>query len=176
MLRAGQGPYLFSAPCWTCEGGLCVLGDTFASVKDSVNLTTRVSVQGGGPHTLAYRLMYECSAASGPGCNVPSWRNTWQATVGSVDGSFGPSVLESLTNVTELRGIPRQLPFNVPSGTRAITITFSGVQVRVSPIELQPIGEIVGESPSTAYTATPTFRPRPYSTSGPLSALALNLQ
>jgi hypothetical protein len=125
LLRAGQGPYSFSAPCWTCEGAYCEIRADDARIGNigtTSNLTTRVNVQGGGPYRLAYTLTH--------GDSEP---NAWRVVVGSVDGSFSPAVLESLTNAPGFPARYTELPFTVPEGTTAITLMFSGRQVCVSP-------------------------------------------
>jgi hypothetical protein len=125
FLCAGQGPYFFSATCWTCEGAWCEIYGDYArigNVGTLSNLTTRVNVQGGGPYRLAYTLTH--------GYSEP---NAWRVVVGSVDGSFGSVVLESLTNAPAFPARYTELPFNIPDGTTAVTLTFSGRQVRVLP-------------------------------------------
>jgi hypothetical protein len=109
---------VLSEPCWTCQGDYCYLYGTEAWLGDvdyPSNLMTRVSVQGGGPYRLAYTLTHDDTQP-----------NTWRVAIGSVDGSFGSTVLESLTNAAAISARYTELPFNVPAGTTAITVTFSG--------------------------------------------------
>jgi hypothetical protein len=119
------GTYLLSTPCWTCQGRWCQLRGADArlgNVGTASNITTRVSVQGGGSYKLAYTVTHDFGTP-----------NAWRVVVGSVDGSFSSSVLESLTDAPAIPSRYTEQPFNVPAGTTAITLTFSGRQVRVSP-------------------------------------------
>ncbi len=118
---------MFSTPCWTCQGDLCLIRETYARlgpVGTTSDLTTRVTVQGGGAYRLVYTLTHD------DGQQKP---NAWRVVIGSIDGSFSSIQLESLTDAPAFPARSTQRPFNVPARTTAITLTFSGRQVRISP-------------------------------------------
>lgn len=65
QLWAGQGPYTFSAACWLCHGdwpGCSLFGDNAVIQTPNLppgttnNVTTIVSVPGGGSYILSYKL------------------------------------------------------------------------------------------------------------------------
>eukprot|EP00884_Botryococcus_braunii_P006090 jgi/Botrbrau1/15482/Bobra.43_2s0102.1 len=115
---AGQGPYLFQAPCWACPSGCCLYSGNFAkfaSINSTSTLTTVVSLQGGSAFRLAYDLFNDGSEA-----------NSWRAVVESLDGSFNPIVLEFLTNEPAFPFTPRQLRFQVPTGTTRVALKLEG--------------------------------------------------
>eukprot|EP00884_Botryococcus_braunii_P017558 jgi/Botrbrau1/4486/Bobra.0220s0020.1 len=54
--------------------------------------------------------------------------NSWQAVIGSVDGSFDAIVLDNLVNSPPFDTTYKTLPFIVPDGTLAVTLTFKARQ------------------------------------------------
>jgi hypothetical protein len=124
-LCAGQGPYSLSYPCWTCAGS-CQLNEDYArlgSVGYAANLSTTVTVPGGGPYRLAYTLSLDDGQP-----------NAWRAVVGSVDGTFTSLVLEALVDAPGFPPTARQLSFSIPDGTTAVTLTLAGRHVRSDPL------------------------------------------
>lgn len=120
---AGQGPFSTSSPCWTCNGPGCLPQDSYLEFASTGGTTTSatavVSVPGGGQ----YRLIYYLAHAGGS-------PNSFESRIGSVDGSFTSMVLESLTDSPEFRNFAsRELPFVLPDGTQAVTLTFMAQQV-----------------------------------------------
>jgi hypothetical protein len=126
---AGQGPYSFNDSCWSCIANNCIFHNgyvEFGPFGTTGNLSTMVTVSGGGPYQLAYRLTNE---GGGPPIS-------WRAIIGSLDGSFSPIVLDTLTNSSSFYYEERTLPFELPKGTKAITLTFEARQVRILPFVL----------------------------------------
>eukprot|EP00884_Botryococcus_braunii_P017557 jgi/Botrbrau1/4485/Bobra.0220s0019.1 len=83
------------------------------------SLSTTVRLLGPGSST--YTLIYGLSNGEG----TP---NSWQAVIGSVDGSFDAIVLDNLVNSPPFDTTYRLLPFIVPDGTLAVTLTFKARQ------------------------------------------------
>lgn len=88
----------------------------------TTNITTTVSIPGGGPYTLTYKL--RLGNPQGP-------PNSWRATIAAVDGSFSRIVLESITDYSNGGFDPtyRELGFSMPNGTTVVKLTFEGTQV-----------------------------------------------
>jgi hypothetical protein len=126
----GGASYTLSTPCWTCidypPGSYCTLAGASAKLAGPVGqvsrATTTVSVPGGGPYRLRYRLQ-------NPGRNSS---NSWQAVIGPVDNNFTWIVVDSLTNSSLFDWTFRELPFNLQTGTTAVTLTIGGRNVRPS--------------------------------------------
>eukprot|EP00884_Botryococcus_braunii_P018304 jgi/Botrbrau1/5157/Bobra.0172s0029.1 len=141
---AGKGILKFSEPCWSCvdhdNPGFCwyVYGNTASidtyGLSSVANLTTRVGVLGGGPYRLSYALE-----------NNGDKFNSFQAIVGSVNGSFAPIVLESLSDSRPFLKAVREFPFTVQNGTRVITVTF--LVNAGQPFEISDVQILVGSAP-----------------------------
>jgi hypothetical protein len=117
---AGEFPYRLLEECWTCQASGCGLYAAYAvlyAVKTIGNITAGVRIPGGGLYRLAYSLA--------TGASLP---NSWRAIIGSTDGSFKPISLDVLTDSDGFDPTYRELLFNVPSGTTAITLTFQFLQ------------------------------------------------
>lgn len=124
-LCAGEGLFRFFKPCWSCFGEYCFLDGDSASLGPFGTTSiavARVSVPGGGQYRLRYRLK-----------NGGGLSNSWQARIASIDGSFPTIVLESLTNSYLFDWTARELPFSLPGGTAAVSLTFEARQVRQRP-------------------------------------------
>jgi hypothetical protein len=127
---AGQGPYRYSTSCWTCQGSVCNIdSNTYALISpDSgnapTNLTTVVTIPGRGTYRLEYWLM------SGGSPDYWGSSNSWRAIIESVDRSFSPIVVETLTNIPFLDPTYRAMSFQIPTQTPAALIKFEVRQVR----------------------------------------------
>lgn len=134
---AGQGPYAFSSPCWTCGGDLsgppnwkCNFDRYGQYVQlghsnNAVTASTTVDLLGGTRFQLTYSLSFF-------GSRPP---NMWLATIGSIDNSFPPILVDSYVDVPWQRGASNvryslEQGFTVPAGTRAVTLTFTARLVR----------------------------------------------
>eukprot|EP00884_Botryococcus_braunii_P000499 jgi/Botrbrau1/1044/Bobra.0076s0011.3 len=115
---AGQGPYLFTTPCWDCSSGGCQGASAyFNEVGRSYNISTAITVPAGG----VYRLSYWLTNGGGP-------TNFWRAIVGAIDGSFAPIVVDFLSDSPPFGRTYRELAFSLPGGTSAINLTLEGRQ------------------------------------------------
>lgn len=124
LLCAGDSIELDSS-CWSCYGDLCYLLGSFAgfgAIGTTSNATALVSVPSGGQ----YKLLYTLQNGAGP-------PNSWQARIGSIDNSFSTIILESLTDAPDFYYTERELPFSLPDGTAAISLTFEARQVCQGP-------------------------------------------
>eukprot|EP00884_Botryococcus_braunii_P006086 jgi/Botrbrau1/15479/Bobra.43_2s0099.1 len=149
---AGQGPYLFQAPCWACPSGCCLYSGNFAkfaSINSTSTLTTSVSLQGGSAFRLAYDLFNDGSEA-----------NSWTAVVESLDGSFDPIVLESFTNVPAFPFTRRELRFQVPTGTTRVALKLEG-RNDYHAWGLRNVQVLVGFGPPPPAPPSPPPRPGP---------------
>lgn len=125
----------FTTSCWTCDGDVCSFSSYEYAMLSTRNfrdgrttkMSTKVSLPGGGAYTLRYYLSNQ------PGLNgEPSIPNSFKAIIGAEDGSFAPIVLDPLTDAPAFQLTRRALIFNVPAGTRTVTLTFEVRQVRHS--------------------------------------------
>jgi hypothetical protein len=98
-----------------CGGNTAVFG----AVGRPTNISTSISVPGGG----IYRLAYWLANSGGPA-------NFWRAIVGPTDRSFEPIVFDVLTDSPSFGRTYREFAFSLPRGTVAITLTLEGRQVR----------------------------------------------
>lgn len=104
-----------------CDGDWCGFpGEWWASLATptpknlrTTKASTRVSLPGGGAYTLKYSLS-----------NQEGFPNSWKVIISSVDGSFSPIVLNPLTNISAFWWTAKEAAFNVPSGTRTVSLTF----------------------------------------------------
>jgi hypothetical protein len=130
---AGQGPYSFIALCWTCEGSysLCSFSDITTafiwgySWMPPTNLTSVVTIPGRGTYRLAFWLQ-----SGGRRRNWVQSSNSWRAIIESVDRSFSPIVVDTLTNVPYLDATYREMHFQIPTQTTAVLLKFEVREVR----------------------------------------------
>jgi hypothetical protein len=123
-----------SPPCWTCRGAGCALvgaGVSMGLSNSTGTASTTVSLVGGSNFKLLYKL--QSYTSGGPG-GPP---NLWLATIGSTDNSFPSILVDQIVDYpSDLPVSQREVAFTVPAGTRAVTLTFTGRNVRPSDFRL----------------------------------------
>lgn len=128
---AGTGLFDLLLDCWTCNpddecgvSGVEGLGFYYLALGlpgTPGNITTAVTMPGGGNYRLAYELQNK---------NSQGLPNSWRAIIETLTGpSFSPIIGNVIINAPYFLYKPLALAFQLPPGTTSISLTFEGRQV-----------------------------------------------
>lgn len=113
-----------SPPCWTCRGSGCTLYGTYVQMGGSLSqASTTVSIPAGLTSDTLITLQYGLRMVGG----LP---NNWTVTTGSPTNSSLSWPADFYVNVAPFDYTLMQTLIYVPPGARAVTLTFTAINVR----------------------------------------------